>query len=158
MFFDYNFSFKHVLLTIHIECYSPVRWRCMRIYVFSCSCQWIREDADLWWYMWGCARSEVAQRKHKGTSFTRAFRSRTLMTEQNHWYLGWGTWLSWKNDAFARMVHKIYEVLLRTHQTPEQTPSQSAFSVSYGVHTTAFLRTLQDITDLPELERRIFLY
>jgi hypothetical protein len=36
--------------------------------------------------------------------------------------------LSWKNDAFARMVHEIYEVLLRTHQTPEQTPSQSAFS------------------------------
>jgi hypothetical protein len=26
------------------------------------------------------------------------------------------------------MVHEIYEVLLRTHQTPEQTPSQSAFS------------------------------
>jgi hypothetical protein len=36
--------------------------------------------------------------------------------------------LSCKNDAFARMVQGIYEVLLRTHQTPEQTPSQSAFS------------------------------
>ncbi len=31
------------------------------------------------------------------------------------------------DDAFARIVHGIYEVLLRTHQTPEQTPSQSAF-------------------------------
>ncbi len=36
--------------------------------------------------------------------------------------------MSWKNHAFARMVHGIYEVLLRTHQAPEQTPSQSAFS------------------------------
>ena len=27
-----------------------------------------------------------------------------------------------------RTVHGIYEVLLHTHQTPEQTPSQSAFS------------------------------
>ncbi len=81
--------------------------------------------------MWGCVRSEAAQRKHKGTSFTRAFRSLTLMTAQKHWYLGWGTWLSCKNDAFARMVHGIYEVLLRTHQTPEQTPSQSAFSVFF---------------------------
>jgi hypothetical protein len=26
------------------------------------------------------------------------------------------------------MVHELYEVLLSTHQTPEQTPSQSAFS------------------------------
>jgi hypothetical protein len=43
-------------------------------------------------------------------------------------YLGWGTWLSWKNDAFTRMVHEVYEVLLRTRQTPEQTPSQSVFS------------------------------
>jgi hypothetical protein len=94
----------------------------------TCTCQWIREGAYLWWYMWGCVRSEAAQRKHKGTSFARAFRSRALMTAQKHWYLGWGTWLSWKNDAFARMVHEIYEVLLRTHQTPEQTPSQSAFS------------------------------
>ncbi len=61
-------------------------------------------------------------------SVVRAFRSRALMTAQKHWFLGWGTWLSWKNDAFARMVHERYEVLLRTHQTPEQTPSQSAFS------------------------------
>ena len=92
------------------------------------SCQWIREGTDLWWYMWGCVRNEEAQRKHKGTSFARTFRNLVLMTTQKHWYLGWGTWLSCKNDAFARMVHGIHEVLLHTHQTPEQTPSQSVFS------------------------------
>ena len=102
-----------------------------RIAPLTCSCQWIRESTDLWWYMWGCVRSEAAQRKHNGTSCARAFRSLTLMTTQKHWYLGWGTWLSCKNDAFARMVQGIYEVLLRTHQTPEQTPSQSAFSAFF---------------------------
>jgi hypothetical protein len=29
--------------------------------------------------------------------------------------------------------------------------------LSFGVHTTVFLRTLEDITDLPEFETRIFL-
>jgi hypothetical protein len=29
------------------------------------------------------------------------------------------------------MVHGIYEVLLHTHQTPEQTPSQSVFSAFF---------------------------
>ncbi len=62
----------------------------------TCNFQWICESTDLWWYMWGCVHSEAAQRKHKGTSFTR-----------------------------------VYEVLWRTHQTPEQTPSQSAFSAFF---------------------------
>jgi hypothetical protein len=35
LFFDYNFSSKHVRLTFRIERCSPVRWRCLRIYVFS---------------------------------------------------------------------------------------------------------------------------
>ena len=48
--------------------------------------------------------------------------------------------------------------LLRTRQTHEQEPSQSLFLLSRGVRTTVFLRTLKDITDLLELETRIFLH
>ena len=48
--------------------------------------------------------------------------------------------------------------LLRTHQTHEQAPSQSLFLLSRGVHTTAFSSTLKDITDLLELDTRIFLH
>ncbi len=35
LFFYYNFSSKHVCLTIRIERCSPVRWRCLCMYVFS---------------------------------------------------------------------------------------------------------------------------
>ncbi len=53
--------------------------------------------------------------------------------------------MSCKNDAFTRMVHGIYEVLLRTHQTHEQSRPNQLLLHSSGVHTTVFSSTLQDI-------------
>ena len=47
--------------------------------------------------------------------------------------------------------------LLHTYQRHEQTPSQSLFLLSRGVHTSSFSRTLKDITELLEVETRIFL-
>ncbi len=49
----------------------------------------------------------------------------------------WGTLMSCKNDVFDHMIHGIYEFCF-TH--------------------TPFSNTLKDITDLVELETRIFLH
>ena len=36
---------------------------------------------------------------------------------KNTWYLGWGTWLSCKNDAVTHMVHGMYDLITHTSKT-----------------------------------------
>ena len=47
--------------------------------------------------------------------------------------------------------------VLDTHQRHDQTPSQSMFLFSHGVHTSVFSIPVKEITELLELETRIFL-
>jgi hypothetical protein len=90
----FNTSSEHQTVDLSIKCMTKDFLRDFRhgctvdggqeTAPLTCICQWIREGAELSWYMWGCVRRKAAQRKHKGTSFPRSFRSSALMTGQNH--------------------------------------------------------------------------
>ncbi len=95
-----------------------------------------------------CVYNESEQQKHWATHFDRAFRNLTLMRAKKHWYLGWGTWLSCKNDVFGHMVRGIYEVCCERIKHTNRYRSNQFFLLSSDVHTTTFSSTLQDITGL----------
>ncbi len=77
------------------------------------NCRWIRERADLWWYVWGSVRSGTVDQKHNTTCFTRSFRvlmsHLIVMRSEKHSHLTCCSWLSSKEDTFTSILDDTYE-------------------------------------------------